>query len=181
MSALTPEQLEKRRARDRKYFQSLTLEQVEKRRARGREYMKKKRAQLRAAKEASGSLVDASKPSPAPETAAKPQNPAESAPEKAGKLRSERAKHREYRATLAEYLEDCLTDPAAPMSGSEFERMRLASVWLGWFEKLDRLEASADGKVEMLSEMRLSIALECLRRLAEMKPAGSAPTTMEVR
>ena len=93
---------------------------------------------------------------------------------KPAKPRSERARHREYRATLAEYLEDCLTDLAAPMSGSEFERMRLASTWLGWFDKLNRIEACADGKVEMLAEMRISIALECLRRLAEMKPAGSA-------
>jgi hypothetical protein len=91
---------------------------------------------------------------------------------KSRKQTSERAKHRENRATLAEFLEDALTDPAAPLSGSEYERMRLASTWMGWFDRLDKLEASADGKVEMLSEMRISIALECLRRLAEMKPAG---------
>jgi hypothetical protein len=55
-----------------------------------------------------------------------------------------------------------------------FERCRLTAVWMGWFEKLDRLEASADGKPDLLSELRISIALECLRRLADMKPAAAS-------
>lgn len=147
----------------------MTPEARAKRQARQREYMRR----MRAAKKTAGSRLQPVSPVPAPMTSAKPENAHKSKPVKSSKPQSERARHREYRASLAEYLEDALTDPAAPMSGSEFERMRLASCWLGWFDKLDRLEASADGKPDVLAEMRLSIALECLRRLADMKPAAA--------
>lgn len=91
------------------------------------------------------------------------------------KRKSERAQRRDYRASLAEYLEECLTDPAAIcLSGEMFERCRLTAVWMGWFDKLDQLESGADAKADILSEMRISIALECLRRLADMQPGRCA-------
>jgi hypothetical protein len=136
-----------------------------------REWQRQRRAKLKATK----SPLQPVSESTAPMTPSKPKERVRRKPAKSTKPKSERARHREYRATLAEYLEDCLTDPAAPMSGAEFERMRLASAWMGWFDRLDKLEVCADGKAEMLAEMRVSIALECLRRLAEMKPASSSP------
>jgi hypothetical protein len=122
-----------------------------------REYMRKRRATAKALKTP-------------PDTPTAVSAPILCSP----KPKSERAQRRDYRASLAEHLEDCLTDPAATcLSGEMFERCRLSAVWMGWFEKLDQLEASAAGKPDLLSELRISIALECLRRLADMKPAAA--------
>jgi hypothetical protein len=177
MAALTPEQLEKRRKRDRKYYQSLTSAQIEKRRARGREYMKQKRAQLRAAKEASGSLQERAQTVPAPVTSAKPQTPATSTPVKSRKPTSERAKHREWRGNVVHYLADCLTDPACPLDGEYFESHRIGSMWLGFFDRLNQIESILE-KRDMIAELRLCIAIEALCRLCGEIPAGTMPTTI---
>src|SRR5258708_12014437 len=110
----------------------------------------------------------------APMTPPTPRNPPQTKHAKSGKPKSDRAQRREYRATLAEYLEDCLTDPSAPMSGELYERCRMTAFWMGCVKKLHQLEASVDGKPDLLSEMRLSIAVECLRRLTGETPARSA-------
>jgi len=49
-------------------------------------------------------------------------------------------------------------------------------MWLGFYDKLDQIERTADDKPDVLTELRLSIAIEALRRLSGETPAGSAHT-----
>jgi hypothetical protein len=76
---------------------------------------------------------------------------------------------------VVDYLIDCLTDPACPMTGEWYERHRMGSMWLGFYDRLNQIEVIGDDKPDVLAELRLSIAIEALRRLSGETPAGSAP------
>jgi hypothetical protein len=51
----------------------------------------------------------------------------------------------------------------------------MGSMWLGFYDRLNQIEATVDDKPDVLAELRLSIAIECLRRLTGETPAGKAP------
>jgi hypothetical protein len=94
-------------------------------------------------------------------------------PAKPGKPKSERAQRREWRGNVVDYLIDCLTDPACELlNGQWFESHRIGSMWLGFYDKLDQIERTVDDKPDVLTDPRLSIAIEALRRLSGETPAG---------
>jgi hypothetical protein len=45
-------------------------------------------------------------------------------------------------------------------------------MWLGFYDKLDQIERTVDDKPDVLTDPRLSIAIEALRRLSGETPAG---------
>ena len=152
------------------YYVNLTQEQIEQRRIYQRDFMRRKRAAARAARDAS---VNSRSQSPSPETKIAPTPTVDLAkcekeisPRKAQKI------HRVWRSSLIDYVTDCLTEPACPMAGAEFESHRITAMFMGWFNKLDQIEAAVDDKPDLLAELRLSIAVECLRRLSGETPAG---------
>jgi hypothetical protein len=178
MAELSPKQLAKKRQYDRTYYQSLSPEKLAERRRQQAEYMRRKRAKLKSAAGAPRIAPDASKPVSASMTPARRKTAPQTKPAKSTKPKSERAKHREWRGNVVDYLIDCLTDPACELlTGEWFERHRIGSMWLGFYDKLDQIERTVDDKPDVLTELRLSIAIEALRRLSGETPAGSAPTT----
>jgi hypothetical protein len=117
----------------------------------------------------------ASKLAPAPVTSIARRKSPESKSAQSGKPKSDRAQRREWRSNVVDYLIDCLTDPACPMTGEWYERHRMGSMWLGFYDRLNQIEATVDDKPDVLAELRLCIAIEALRRLCGERPAGSPP------
>jgi hypothetical protein len=158
---------------------SMDADQRERRKVYQRDYMRRRRSAL---KEQAKGTIAANSPKTAPErstvatSSSRPETPTkspESKPAKSGKPKSDRAQRREWRASVVEYLTDCLTDPACNLSGEWYERHRMGSMWLGFYDKLNQIEAIVDDKPDVLEELRLSIAIEALRRLSGEQPAGS--------
>jgi hypothetical protein len=106
-------------------------------------------------------------------TPAKRKTASGSKPAKSAKPKGDRAKHRQWRGNVVDYLLDCLTDAACPLDGQWFERHRIGSMWLGFYDRLNQIESIVE-KPDMIAELRLSIAIEALRRLSGERPAGSA-------
>ena len=52
-------------------------------------------------------------------------------------------------------------------------------MWLGFYDRLNQIESILE-KADMISELRLCIAIEALRRLSGETPAGSMPTTQGI-
>jgi hypothetical protein len=175
---LTDEQRKRKYELQTTWYNNLTAEQKVARNKRAVELQRIRRARwkeagLTSAGKARVRVLRRSKPAPAVVTPAIPQKAVESAPARSAEPRSDRARRREYRQNLADYMLDCMTDPAAPLSGEWFQATRIVACTMGWFEKLNRIEATVDDKPDLLQEMRVSIALELLRRLAGERPTGA--------
>ncbi len=142
--------------------------------------MRKRRSELREGKRPSAigaptSPAETAKRASAPVTPAKRKDAPQTKPAKSGKPKSDRAQRREWRSNVVDYLIDALTDEACPMTGEWYENHRMGSMWLGFYDRLNQIEATVDDKPDVLAELRLSIAIEALRRLSGEAPAGSAP------
>jgi hypothetical protein len=83
------------------------------------------------------------------------------------------AQHRAWRAEVVTFLEDMLTGPRCPLSGQDFSSNRAYGLYFGIFERLTQIENIANN-ADQLAELRLSVAVECLRRLTGETPARSA-------
>jgi hypothetical protein len=68
------------------------------------------------------------------------------------------------------FFEDMLTDPRCPLSGQDFSTNRTYGFFFGIFDRLNQIENIADN-TDQLAELRLSVAIECLRRLSGETPA----------
>jgi hypothetical protein len=155
-------------------YASMTKEQREARKAYQRDYMRQRRSKQKLAK-APAIPPAASVPAPAPQTSDKPQNAPLTKPARTSKPKSDRAQRRVWRSGVVDFLTDCLTDPACPMTGEWYEKHRMGSMWLGFYDRLNQIESTVDDRPDVLAELRLSIAIECLRRLTGETPAGKAP------
>ena len=165
------------RAWHNEYLRNMDPLKAEARKAYQREYMRTRRAAMKAAKRPLQPVSEVS----APAAFIKPQNAPQGKPAQPEKPKSERAQRRKWSSNVVGYLIDCLTDLACPLTGQWFESHRIASMWLGFYDKLNAIEATVDDKPDVLAELRLCIAIEALRRLSGEQPAGSAPALPRTR
>ena len=164
----------------RNRYENLTEEQKEKRRRVQREWIRTKRAAQKAAK-APSSPPAALVPATAPTTSATPQTKLESTPAKSIKpiekeISPQKARqlHRAWRAEVRDQILDFLTSGQCSLTGRDYESNRSYGLWFGIFDRLTQVENVAENE-DQLAELRLSVAVECLRRLTGEAPAGSAP------
>jgi hypothetical protein len=140
-------------------------------------YMRKRRAAKSEVKCTSDSAPtkpgERAKPVTPSPTLAKSETRAKAKPERSSKPKSERSQRREWRFNVVDFLTDCLTDPACPLTGQWYESHRIGSMWMGFYDKLNAIEATVDDKPDVLAELRLCIAIEALRRLSGERPAGT--------
>jgi hypothetical protein len=117
-------------------------------------------------------------PAPAVEDAPAPtvKQDKPSQPTRTSKPKSDRARRRLWSSSVVDFLTDALTDEACPLTGEWFEKHRMGSMWLGFYDKLNRIESTVEDKPDVLAELRLSIAIEAIRRLTGENAAGSAPS-----
>jgi hypothetical protein len=169
--------LEERRECRRASYQDLTESQRQNRRAYQREFMRRKRAAAKAAKTApdSAGLPDKVRQPETRENAteSRSETPAQ-ANEKELSPRAAQKQHRLWRTEVVTFFEDMLTDPRCPLSGQDFSTNRTFGFFFGIFDRLNQIENIADN-TDQLAELRLSVAIECLRRLTGETPAGAAP------
>jgi hypothetical protein len=164
----------------RNRYKNLTEEQKEKRRQVQREWIRKKRAAQKAAKAPSippAALV----PATAPTTSATPQTKPQSTPAKSIKpiekeISPQKARqlHRVWRAQVRDQILDFLTSGQCSLTGRDYESNRIYGLFFGIFDRLTQLEKVADNE-DQLAELRLTVAIEALRRLSGEAPARGAP------
>jgi hypothetical protein len=82
--------------------------------------------------------------------------------------------HRAWRTEVRDQILDFLTSGQCSLTGRDYESNRIYGLWFGIFDRLTQLEKVADNE-DQLSELRLSVAVEALRRLSGEAPAGCAP------
>jgi hypothetical protein len=162
-------------------YASMTQEQREARKSYQRDYMRQRRSKQKLAKAPAISPA-ASALATAPQTSARPIKSPESKTVKSSQPtvkelspRAAQKLHRAWRSNVVDYLIDALTDPACPMTGEWYEKHRMGSMWLGFYNRLNQIESTVDDRPDVLAELRLSIAIEALRRLSGEAPAGSPP------
>ncbi len=168
------------RERRKQRYQNMSSEEKATRREYQRIWMSRHRAELReqakqsAAAKASNT-VQAAPAEPSKVTRPKTrENAPQPMPTKPGKPKSVRAQHKAWRTDVATFFEDMLTDPRCPLSGQDYSTNRTYGLFFRIFDRLTQIENIADNE-DQLAELRLSIAIEALRRLSGETPAGQAP------
>jgi hypothetical protein len=174
---------ERRRAR----YANMTPEDRERRRSYQRKWMARHRAELReqakgqTAVKAPASPVQPSAQAPESVGPSTPQNAPQVKPAQSGKptekeISPQTAKklHRAWRADVRDEILDFLTSGQCSLTGRDYESNRSFGLWFGIFDRLTQIENVADND-DQVSEIRLAIAIEAIRRLSGESPAGSAP------
>jgi hypothetical protein len=169
---MTAEELEAKSARRRARYKSMTEEQRQKRREYQKAWMRKHRAAAKASHTPQVAPDPPTVQTPAP--AAKAATAPIAEREKIKKPKGAIAQHRSWRTEVVTFFEDMLTDPRCPLSGQDFSTNRTYGFFFGIFDRLNQIENIADN-TDQLAELRLSVAIECLRRLSGETPAGTAP------
>jgi hypothetical protein len=162
-------------------YAAMTDEQRQARKNYQKIWMAKHRAELKASRTAgdpsnvqSTALpVRQGKVAPAPSSVSSEASQT-TKPAKSGKPKGAVSQHRAWRAEIRDQLLDFLTSGQCSLSGEDFQSNRSYGLWFGVFDKLTSIERVADNE-DQLAELRLSVAIECLRRLSGETPAGCAP------
>jgi hypothetical protein len=134
--------------------------------------MRKRRAAAKALK----TPPDTPRAVSAPMTLPTAEKLAVAKPAKLGKSKKPKgavSQHRVWRKEVATFFEEMLTHPTCPLSGQDFSSSRTYGLYFGIFERLTQIENIANN-ADQLAELRLSVAVECLRRLTGETPARSA-------
>jgi hypothetical protein len=161
---------EHERERRKQRYKNMTADERQKRRDYQSAWMRKHRAAAKASNTVQAAPVTLTEQAPVHAIKDDPE-PISAQPKRSKEVGPRKAR-RAWRSSVVDYLQDCLTDPACPMTGECYESHRIGSMWLGFYDRLNQIESTVDDRPDVLAELRLSIAIEALRRLSGETPAG---------